>query len=85
MGRAHSALTWIKTIDREKMRRHGRHGPTNECRAVDVVQPNVGRVGGLTEAKRVAMRARDPRCRYGCAPAREVLDLAASFLLGARS
>jgi L-rhamnonate dehydratase len=27
--------------------------------AVDVVQPDVGRVGGLTEAKRVAMHARD--------------------------
>ena len=28
-------------------------------KAVDVVQPDVGRVGGLTEAKRVAMHARD--------------------------
>jgi L-alanine-DL-glutamate epimerase-like enolase superfamily enzyme len=27
--------------------------------AVDVVQPDVGRVGGLTEAKRVALHARD--------------------------
>ena len=26
---------------------------------IDVVQPDVGRVGGLTEAKRVAMHARD--------------------------
>ena len=29
------------------------------AKAVDVVQPDVGRVGGLTEAKRVAMHARD--------------------------
>jgi L-rhamnonate dehydratase len=27
--------------------------------ALDVVQPDVGRVGGLTEARRVAMHARD--------------------------
>jgi L-alanine-DL-glutamate epimerase-like enolase superfamily enzyme len=27
--------------------------------AVDVVQPDVGRVGGLTEARRVALHARD--------------------------
>ena len=32
----------------------------HECAGrVDVVQPDVGRVGGLTEAKRVAMHARD--------------------------
>lgn len=30
-----------------------------ERRALDVVQPDVGRVGGLTEARRVAMAARD--------------------------
>jgi L-alanine-DL-glutamate epimerase-like enolase superfamily enzyme len=30
-----------------------------KAEAVDVVQPDVGRVGGLTEAKRVAMHARD--------------------------
>ena len=29
------------------------------AKAVDVVQPDVGRVGGLTEAKRVALHARD--------------------------
>ncbi|MGL6180994.1 MAG: enolase C-terminal domain-like protein, partial [Aestuariivirga sp.] len=29
------------------------------AKAIDVVQPDVGRVGGLTEAKRVAMHARD--------------------------
>jgi L-alanine-DL-glutamate epimerase-like enolase superfamily enzyme len=30
-----------------------------EKNALDVVQPDVGRVGGLTEARRVAMEARD--------------------------